>query len=807
MEFIMEAETGWEQLVDDAERHRTRGGSKYEYLKSLLPKLSGQAKKNLADYLKHWDWKNPKNPNSNAAKLREVDRNVWRIYYHERAQHDILATTNAKRTPPPVRPDELDIPIPEPSDLEEFFDKLRKAFQMAATTFLHDLNVFRGVPEESLTKLANRFDVISEPLIENDQMTSRHLALHFVMHLPNHIRQKVEARMDREDERRWEAKAPRMTKTELLVMAQKVEGWMLESEAEKRAAGVTAKPRDNEPYKYQMPPPPQRGEKLPMPKRDIKDRLGPQAEGVPELRRCNNCGKVGHLARHCPDPPKVAVAVPPSANPTTPRADMSSHKTSGATCTACKKVGHVVDQCWSAHPEKLPQELARKRGGTMTAMRKRQRAAEHTSPDYAFQGHLPMQLMALTYIRPAAAMMQQRVPRTAQPSQKARDAVAQAPRKRVHFQNTPLSGAEGTPAAASIPSDPLSVPLADTSYPDVPGVPEEYNYPERLPQSFPHGLPPSSLEPGATDQQYPPTYLFPEPPLGDGPELLMETPLQAVSHLQDAMRNATQLTGELARSLWQRATDRERHFPQQRLPEEPEVLIPAVATTDLHKVHCIPVYLSTADGILDVQGYVPKETILDTGAARVMASRTFATAMAIGEDQLQRGPAYVTASGAIELPVGVVKKKLQFTLGRSTEHVLMVELEVTIVDTTAYDILLGMDFITAVKGAYDAYTEKFSYRWEGADGHLHSHSISAPCHSPTPPLMAYACFGGLISHAEEMHDVQGADEDAIPEDEVDIDYHNSPHQLAAMQLSDLALACERESEVRMVKEVRARDQQ
>ena len=39
---------------------------------------------------------------------------------------------------------------------------------MAATTFLYDLNVFRGVSEESLTKLANRFDIISEPLIEND---------------------------------------------------------------------------------------------------------------------------------------------------------------------------------------------------------------------------------------------------------------------------------------------------------------------------------------------------------------------------------------------------------------------------------------------------------------------------------------------------------------------------------------------------------------------------------------------------------------------------------------------------------------
>ena len=176
----------------------------------------------------------------------------------------------------------------------------------------------------------------------------------------------------------------------------------------------------------------------------------------------------------------------------------------------------------------------------MAVIRKRLLAAKHTSPDYAFQGHLPMELMALTYVRPAAAMMQRRPTRVSQPSKKAQEAAAQAPAKRVHFRID--EPAERTAAAAPATPDPLFVPLADTSYPDVPGVPEKYDYPERLPQSFPHGLPPSTLEAGTTDQLYPPTYLFPKPPLGDGPELLMETPLQAVSHLQDAMRNAQQLT-------------------------------------------------------------------------------------------------------------------------------------------------------------------------------------------------------------------------------------------------------------------------
>ena len=183
--------------------------------------------------------------------------------------------------------------------------------------------------------------------------------------------------------------------------------------------------------------------------------------------------------------------------------------------------------------------------------------------------------MALTYQRPAGAMMQQRAPRVAQPSRRAVEAAAQTPARRVHF--APLQGEE-TPTSAPRQEDPLTEALADTSMPDVPGGPEKYNYKERLPEYFPHGLPSSSLEPSATDQQYPPSYLFPDPPMGDGPELLLEPPLQAVSQLQDAVKNVQQLTRELARSLWEKTTDRERHFPEQHFPLMAEKLIPAVPT-------------------------------------------------------------------------------------------------------------------------------------------------------------------------------------------------------------------------------------
>ena len=54
-EFIQDAEVGWEQVLNNAELHRTNGVTQYEFLKSLLGKLRGQAKKLLSLYLKNWD--------------------------------------------------------------------------------------------------------------------------------------------------------------------------------------------------------------------------------------------------------------------------------------------------------------------------------------------------------------------------------------------------------------------------------------------------------------------------------------------------------------------------------------------------------------------------------------------------------------------------------------------------------------------------------------------------------------------------------------------------------------------------------
>ena len=97
--------------------HVTEGVSEYEYLKTLLPKLTGQAKKLLTLYLKEWDWRIATNSNLHAAWLRELDRMEWRAFYKKRVVHDIRATTVVKQPPPPVRPDSLEEnPVLEPRD-------------------------------------------------------------------------------------------------------------------------------------------------------------------------------------------------------------------------------------------------------------------------------------------------------------------------------------------------------------------------------------------------------------------------------------------------------------------------------------------------------------------------------------------------------------------------------------------------------------------------------------------------------------------------------------------------------------------
>ena len=152
---------------------------------------------------------------------------------------------------------------------------------------------------------------------------------------------------------------------------------------------------------------------------------------------------------------------------------------------------------------------------------------EYASPNYHFQG------MALTYRRPHYAMVQRRSTRPSVPTEAARQAAEQQPARRVHFAPpTPTPHTKSTPEMV----DPL-FPTQETQ-PTMPGFEsDKYAFKGQLPQSFPHGLPTSSLEPGTSDLQFPPSNIFPEPPLGDGAVVMQESPLQTMVQLRHATTN------------------------------------------------------------------------------------------------------------------------------------------------------------------------------------------------------------------------------------------------------------------------------
>ena len=113
---------------------------------------------------------------------------------------------------------------------------------------------------------------------------------------------------------------------------------------------------------------------------------------------------------------------------------------------------------------------------------------------------------------------------------------------------------------------------------------------------------------------------------------------------------------------------------------------------------------------------MPKEAILDTGATKVMLSQTFASATQINSNNLNRGVEYVTASGAVEMPLGVSRGKVKFSVSRGTPHMHTIWLFVTIVDTTTYDVLLDMEFMTAMGGATTHTRRHSSIAGRGATG-------------------------------------------------------------------------------------------
>lgn len=100
-------------------------------------------------------------------------------------------------------------------------------------------------------------------------------------------------------------------------------------------------------------------------------------------------------------------------------------------------------------------------------------------------------------------------------------------------------------------------------------------------------------------------------------------------------------------------------------------------------------------------------------------TKTFAAAMNIHINDLNKGVEFVIASKVVEHPLGFTKQKNIFTLSRGTSNECEASVFVTVDGTIAYGALLGMEFITAIGGDHDTYSEMFKYRWERSYGPTH----------------------------------------------------------------------------------------
>ena len=191
--------------------------------------------------------------------------------FTSKAVFEIRQVQVAPRGRPPFPPNQLDDPIEELAELNEFLTSIQETFQAASAVYLKDLNAFKPHPRESLLKLADRFDEVAIPLLTAGLMTSRGLALTQRRHTPIHIEKATLAVTMREDERCF-------CVGELLVDKEK-EGFILEFEAEMRAAGQTPNPRSGD--NGQPIPLPE----APRPHRPVRERLGSRARDVKERLR------------------------------------------------------------------------------------------------------------------------------------------------------------------------------------------------------------------------------------------------------------------------------------------------------------------------------------------------------------------------------------------------------------------------------------------------------------------------------------------------------------------------------------------
>ena len=122
------------------------------------------------------------------------------------------------------------------------------------------------------------------------------------------------------------------------------------------------------------------------------------------------------------------------------------------------------------------------------------------------------------------------------------------------------------------------------------------------------------------------------------------------------------------------------------------------------------VTLPNDDGCFTMDGIIPIDAVVDTGAKKVMIGKEVADMMGLIEEDLEPREAYITAAETLEALCGVTKRPVEFLIGRGTKNCTSAYLKVVVSHSTRYSVLIGTELIAMVGGMVDTWHHKLHYR-------------------------------------------------------------------------------------------------
>ena len=182
------------------------------------------------------------------------------------------------------------------------------------------------------------------------------------------------------------------------------------------------------------------------------------------------------------------------------------------------------------------------------------------------------------------------------------------------------------------------------------------------------------------------------------------------------------------------------HSKVRDVAESPQVSSDKRAATDWNVVT-----LPNDDGCFAMDGILPMDVVVDTGAKKVMIGKEVADMIGLTEEDLEPGEAYITAPGTLEAPRGVTKRPVEILIRRGTKNCTSAYLKVVVSHSTRYSVLIGTELIAMVGGMVDTWHHKIPYRpdWDIGGHRVASLPVKLTRELPRGYL-ACQYYGGLM---------------------------------------------------------------